>query len=137
MHSKRALNGPFPKQPEVVPEYNLVLNTDWGPWSGCNKCSSIGRRYKLGFCIITIEESQNQAGDKKRATDVKISEKDLEILKIFKYGVPCDSHILPQSVKDIPHVKNRKNEIMLGYCKVTIQYYGKMAIYISLTVSEK
>lgn len=43
---------------------------------------------------------------------------DLELMRIFKYGVPCDSHILPKSIKNLPEVKNRKNEIMTGYCRV-------------------
>lgn len=105
----------------MVPEYNLVLNTIWGPWSGCNKCRKVGRRYKLGFCTITIEQSTNVSiteGYRKRRVADKFSDKDSQILKLFEEGIPCDSHTLPQSIRNIPQIKNRKNEIMLGYCKV-------------------
>lgn len=47
-----------------------------------------------------------------------IKDSDLELFDIFRYGIPCNSHILPNSIKEHPPVKNRKNEIMTGYCQV-------------------
>lgn len=132
VHSKYALNAPYPKPPEVIPEYNLVLATEWGPWSGCNKCRKIGRRYKLGFCYITMEQSTNKTiieGNSKKRSIEKISDKDLELITIFQNGLPCDSHILPESVQNIPQIKNRRNEIMLGYCKVIPFCYNAIELH--------
>lgn len=50
---------------------------------------------------------------------VELSPVDMEFLHIFKYGIPCRSHILPKTIKDIPIIRDRKSELMVGYCKVT------------------
>lgn len=41
-----------------------------------------------------------------------------DIFKIFKFGIPCQSHVLPIKVRELPQVKTRKNEIMTGFCNI-------------------
>lgn len=63
---------------------------------------------------------QNSERDQRtiEANNKAIKQSEFELLRIFKNGIPCRSHILPKSIKNLPEVKNRKNEVMLGYCKV-------------------
>ncbi|CAG9840072.1 unnamed protein product [Diabrotica balteata] len=80
VHSPEAPFGPYPKKPQFLEEYGLVLDTEWSDWSTCSACGKVGKRHKL--------------------------------------GIPCKSHILPTSIKELKAVDFRKNEIMIGFCKV-------------------
>lgn len=56
MHPHDTPLGPYFKDAELLQEYNLVLDTEWGHWSSCSKCDDIGKRHKLGYCIIYLKD---------------------------------------------------------------------------------
>lgn len=39
-------------------------------------------------------------------------------LMLFRNKLPCKSRLLPEQVRLIPIIKNKKTEIMRQYCKV-------------------
>ncbi|XP_059046586.1 uncharacterized protein LOC131842096 [Achroia grisella] len=41
-----------------------------------------------------------------------------KLFQVFPGGLPCRSKFLPRYIRNIPTVQNRKNEIMIGMCKV-------------------
>lgn len=52
-------------------------------------------------------------------SNANVTDTDLELLRIFKDGIPCHSHIIPESIKNLQLVKQRSNEVMTGYCRVS------------------
>ncbi|CAH1176230.1 unnamed protein product [Phaedon cochleariae] len=122
VHSPQAPLGPYPKDPEVIQSYNLILDTEWSDWSRCSTCDKIGKRHKLGYCSIYSKENKelsfNDMDNDTDTTTDEITNVDLELFSIFQFGIPCNSHILPAAIKELPQVKTRHNEIMIGYCKV-------------------
>lgn len=121
MHSVEAPTGPYPQTPEVITGYNLIVDTEWSPWTACSKCDQIGRRHRLGYCVVKYEKNINKYITNNtnitEEEEVSITKEHYEFLEIFKFGIPCSSHILPHSLRKLRHVTERKNEIMTGYCK--------------------
>lgn len=62
----------------------------------------------------------------KLESEDKIEKIDLEMFTIFKFGIPCNSHILPEAVKKLPQLMARRNELMTGYCKVNRKNYYRI-----------
>ncbi|KAH0808598.1 hypothetical protein GEV33_014190 [Tenebrio molitor] len=122
VHTAEAPTGPYSQKSESISGYNLVVDTEWTPWTSCNKCNQIGRRHRLGYCIVKYEENHARDVNPRNQTEeietVNIPQQHYELLRIFKFGIPCKSHILPHSLKKLHHVTGRKNEIMSGYCKI-------------------
>ncbi|KAG5886478.1 hypothetical protein JTB14_026738 [Gonioctena quinquepunctata] len=123
VHNSEAPLGPYPKASEVIQGYNLILDTDWSEWSKCSDCGKVGRRNKLGYCIIYSKDKQklsigsNSSNITESASD-DITNVDLELFGVFQFGIPCNSHILPQAIRNLPQVISRQNEIMVGYCRI-------------------
>lgn len=128
VHPPDSVVGPYPKSPELVHNQNLVIDTEWSEWSICSKCNQVGKRHKLGYCSIyprKIEEPEltdvDSGSVEKPAEDKGVLLLDMELFFIFKFGIPCRSHILPKAFRDMEEVKQRKNEVMIGYCKQKCQ----------------
>lgn len=144
VHSNKAMRGPYAKQPEKIPEHNLVLDTEWSDWSPCSECGKAGVRHKLGYCVVyfqvdsnvtenEVSETHHFHSRKRRrrgrreitwnkkhgegVTSLHVSKVDMELIKMFKFGIPCRSHILPRSLAILPKIAQRKDEIMTGFCK--------------------
>ncbi|XP_066151045.1 Ig-like V-type domain-containing protein FAM187A isoform X2 [Euwallacea fornicatus] len=117
VHSLAAPKGPYSKKPEDI-SFDLIIDTQWGEWSVCSICGKVGKKHKLGYCTVYFKgagkDMELQAEEKRKRFESEIT----KLFKIFKYGIPCQSHILPNVVKTLPEVQGRKNEIMTGYCKV-------------------
>lgn len=60
VHTVFAAEGPYPENPKYIAEHNLLLSTKWGPWSPCSKCGNIGKRHRLGYCIIELQQGRNR-----------------------------------------------------------------------------
>lgn len=56
MHPDDTPLGPYTKGTELLQDYSLILDTEWGHWSTCSKCDEIGKRHKLGYCIIYLKD---------------------------------------------------------------------------------
>lgn len=128
---EKVLNKIHPERPWLIHQ-EIVLDTMWREWSPCSNCDKIGKKRKFGYCIILLKENLKSLIFEKNDTDVelnsvikkqfvKIPRNDIEMLHIFKYGIPCRSHILPQSIKNNIHIKQRKSEILTMFCKVRSQ----------------
>lgn len=63
-------------------------------------------------------ENKSDSNTLKVSVKFNISSEDMEILRVFKYGVPCRSHILPHLFKNIAEVGSRPSEMLTGLCKV-------------------
>ncbi|KAH1006834.1 hypothetical protein HUJ05_007527 [Dendroctonus ponderosae] len=111
VHSPADPSGPYSKKPEEI-AFNLVLDTEWGEWSTCSTCGNVGRKHKMGYCNVYRKALESNNRTKRSAEELE------EIFQIFKYGIPCQSHILPPEVRRLPAVQARRNEIMTGFCHV-------------------
>ncbi|XP_050294335.1 uncharacterized protein LOC126734672 isoform X1 [Anthonomus grandis grandis] len=111
-----APRGPHPRKPEQIDDggNQFVLDTEWGEWSSCSKCGEVGKRNKLGYCNVYYGQLDNKEPDEVYNGSSELK----ELFKIFKYGIPCHSHILPVELKENPAVQARKNEIMMGFCQI-------------------
>lgn len=49
---------------------------------------------------------------------VKVINETEELLKIFVYGIPCRSFLLPKDIRENKIVSNYTTQIMIGFCKV-------------------
>ncbi|XP_066249514.1 Ig-like V-type domain-containing protein FAM187A [Euwallacea similis] len=118
VHSPSAPKGPYSKKPENIP-FGLIIDTQWGEWSVCSTCDKVGKKHKLGYCTVYFKGVGNNMELEAEENGRKRFESEItNLFKIFKYGIPCQSYILPNVVKTLPEVRGRKNEIMIGYCKV-------------------
>ncbi|XP_044744457.1 Ig-like V-type domain-containing protein FAM187A [Coccinella septempunctata] len=113
VHPKTAEHGPYPKEDFLLPQHNIRIHTEWGPWSPCSECGKIGKHHRYGFCVVQFQSGEDEQIRRARS----ITKKNLEILKTFPAGIPCSSHILPVDIKRFPDVKNRRDEIMIGFCQ--------------------
>ncbi|XP_074037052.1 uncharacterized protein [Leptinotarsa decemlineata] len=125
VHNPETPLGPYPKKFEIIQGYQLIVDTEWTEWSKCSTCGKVGRKNKLGYCTVYSKEKHKLtlASNSTNETDnaQKITNVDLELFDVFQFGIPCVSHILPKSIKELPQVKSRRNEIMVGYCKTKCQ----------------
>ncbi|CAG9564280.1 unnamed protein product [Danaus chrysippus] len=46
-------------------------------------------------------------------------EESSKLFEVYPDGIPCRSRILPPSIRNMPSVQQRPNEIMLGLCRVS------------------
>lgn len=61
MHSPNAPKGPYPKDDENIYEYDLKLETQWGAWSPCSKCGQVGKKHKLGYCNVVLQNAEQKS----------------------------------------------------------------------------
>ncbi|XP_057655433.1 uncharacterized protein LOC130893390 [Diorhabda carinulata] len=128
VHNQRAPLGPYPKVPEYLNEYNLVLDTEWSDWSTCSTCGIVGKKHKLGYCSVYSKETKSTTSKENEInTNFSVSHNktiktvqnaDFELFNVFKFGIPCNSHIMPISIGELPPVRTRNNEIITGFCKL-------------------
>ncbi|CAH2984358.1 unnamed protein product [Chilo suppressalis] len=133
--------GPHPASAVSLRVYNVSVSvfTDWSPWSECSDCGRVGRRRKYGFCYIKIEnrdKSKEIVNDAVARTNLLDKDDELllqhtsRLLKAFTDGVPCRSRILQSKFLILANVSQRRDEIMLGLCKVS--YLFKMFFQIPI-----
>lgn len=109
-------------------KYNLLVTTEWSVWSPCSTCGKVGRKHKIGHCFVslnenantTLNETSNSTNANLETAHHKVTNLDLEYFHIFKYGIPCKSHILPESIERLHEISSRNSEVMVGFCKVRI-----------------
>ncbi|KAG5333106.1 F187B protein, partial [Acromyrmex charruanus] len=83
-----------------VSEYKLKVYTTWATWSSCSTCDAVGIKQRYGYCTVSLlEMSDHKSFINKRNK------------------LPCKSRFLPEQVRLIPIIKNKKIEIMRQYCK--------------------
>lgn len=86
-------------------ENNLKVFTQWSSWSDCSQCGKMGRRRKVGLCML---DKINQ--------DKRISPEDLPIIDLYPNGIPCRSTVIPTSFKSIKEIGSRHSETLIGNC---------------------
>ncbi|XP_076330988.1 Ig-like V-type domain-containing protein FAM187A [Tachypleus tridentatus] len=99
--------GPFAKKEKHLGKNNLLIFTKWSKWSPCDRCGKVGRRRRVGFCMI-----------KKLKANRPVVPEDVRILSSYPDGIPCRSTLLPEKLKNLKDIKERKSENMVGFCKV-------------------
>lgn len=95
----------------------------------CYRSGSNRARLPYILMIFTLNAFQAFTNDSFTFDTPKIMKKEnnsvlpihIELVKVFQYGIPCSSYILPQSIKNLEQVRNRSNEVMVGYCKVSTE----------------
>jgi hypothetical protein len=134
---------------QIVPEHDVQVYTEWGTWSPCGKCGKVGTRVRFGICTVKLlqdgflETNTTEVTDKlsdvtehlkstHEMTDTippiqkareyiqTVKQQSTKIMMLFKKGIPCRSSLLPQDLKSIPEIGERKSEIMVAFCKVCI-----------------
>ncbi|KYM84221.1 hypothetical protein ALC53_05458 [Atta colombica] len=110
-----------------VSEYKLKVYTTWTTWSSCSTCDTVGIKLRYGYCTVSLfEMSDNKSFINKRASIMnKLQHMKRDIKKVqlktalmlFKNKLPCKSRFLPEQVRLIPVIKNKKIEIVRQYCK--------------------
>ncbi|GBM92792.1 hypothetical protein AVEN_117489-1 [Araneus ventricosus] len=86
---------------------NLMVFLKWSEWSECNRCNSVGRRRRVGICMV-----------KKIDTVSPTKPVDTQILKEYRYGIPCRSGLLPKAIRELSTIQTAKSEFMIGFCKI-------------------
>lgn len=94
-------------KPVVLKEHNLRVFTYWSSWSMCNQCNKIGKRRKIGVCMI-----------QKRYINKPIEPIDLPIIALYPDGIPCRSTILPKEISRNREIRLRPSETIIGDCYV-------------------
>lgn len=116
------MKGPYATPSKTLENLNIVIDTIWTESSPCSRCGKVGKRHRYGHCILfhnKIEQRRSNANNTNEVQTTKVIPKDeMDLLKIFREGIPCQSYILPQAMKQIPEVQERNTQIMIGYCKV-------------------
>ncbi|XP_018318660.1 uncharacterized protein LOC108732390 isoform X2 [Agrilus planipennis] len=113
-------SNPHPAPPKLITQHNVYIYTEWSQWSPCSRCGKVGKIFKTGYCtVISGDYFDNSEDNTNKIKTLKSDESGsgFELFTIFKLGIPCQSHILPSSIKYLDEVQNRKNEIMIGFCK--------------------
>nr|XP_021002966.2 Ig-like V-type domain-containing protein FAM187A [Parasteatoda tepidariorum] len=49
---------------------------------------------------------------------------DTQILNEYKKGIPCRSHLLPEPIRNLPAVIDKKSEFVVGFCKIPCASFG-------------
>ena len=116
--------------PEAIPGHGLLVFTAWETWSPCSKCDSVGKRVRPGICtvkllpdgflVLNAVNATSQITLSNPATKVTQTEErqTMRILTLFQKGIPCRSSLLPQGLRTIPEIHQRKSEVMIAFCKV-------------------
>ncbi|KYM97984.1 hypothetical protein ALC62_11330, partial [Cyphomyrmex costatus] len=114
-----------------VPAYKLKVYTTWTTWSSCSTCDAVGIKLRYGYCTVSLSEMlehksfinknapiMNKLQHMKR--DIKKVQLQMALM-LFKNKLPCKSRFLPEQVRLIPVIKNKRTEIMKQYCKKKCQ----------------
>ncbi|XP_076380669.1 Ig-like V-type domain-containing protein FAM187A [Megalopta genalis] len=134
-----------PHKPHAVPEkmlskYDLLISTTWTTWTQCSTCDIVGRKNRYGYCFIssrenikrrgtvseryideqteTIDQPSSESADQTTNLSENVISKIKMALHVFRNQLPCKSEYVPNEIRDMPDVKNRKTELMIKYCKV-------------------
>ncbi|CAG2068793.1 unnamed protein product, partial [Timema podura] len=123
-------NKPHRRPPKIVDELNLEVFSNWEPWSACSQCNNVGKRVRFGMCTVKLidEDAVNNEDSNSTTTSITIDatqeniddqmKESIEILKLFKKGIPCRSPLLPEKLRNLPQISGRQSEIITGFCKV-------------------
>jgi hypothetical protein len=134
-----APKGLYSQPQEVVPGYDFQVFTDWAKWSPCSKCGKVGMKVRSGICKVRLMQdnvlkntsnimntssdktenlkSSNETSANQTARTVK--KETMQIMTLFKKGIPCRSSLLPPEIQPIPTILTRKSEVMTAFCKVS------------------
>lgn len=63
VHTKESGKQPQPTPPEEIEDYNLIIDTEWGQWSSCSTCDEVGKKHKIGYCVILLSEKHSHVSD--------------------------------------------------------------------------
>lgn len=110
LHVKKVVlpyaEGPHPAPAEYFDSYNVEVFTEWQPWAQCGQCGVDSERRRQGACTVKrMDKSGASSG-----------EEDLSFLRKYPKGVPCQSLLLPDSIAQIPQIRNRSNEVQSAGC---------------------
>ncbi|KPJ07534.1 Ig-like V-type domain-containing protein FAM187A [Papilio machaon] len=112
-------HGPYPSLPERLSPA-LMTFIRWSVWSGCSRCGQVGRQRRYGYCYVRYIDTSgsNVKNNSSESNNAILRVEDINIFQAFPEGIPCKSNLLPVTIIELPAVAMRKNEIMLGLCKV-------------------
>lgn len=107
---ERRISIPEFKMNELLPtvkmdEHNLQLFTLWSGWSMCNQCNRIGKRRKVGICMVN-----------KIYNNRPIKPLDIPIISLYPDGIPCRSTLLPRELARLRKIRFRPSETIIGDC---------------------
>lgn len=88
-------------------EHNLHVFTLWSRWSYCNACNKMGKRKKVGICMVN-----------KIYSNRPIKPFDIPIIALYPDGIPCRSTLLPREISRLKVVRQRPSETIMGDCYV-------------------
>lgn len=94
-------------KPVALKEHNLRVFTFWSGWSMCNQCNKIGKRRKVGMCMI-----------QKIYSNKPIEPIDIPIISLYPDGIPCRSTVLPKEVSRMRDIRFRPSETIMGDCYI-------------------
>lgn len=57
MKPKSAKIGPYALDPLQIADTRIVLWSEWTEWSQCGYCDIVGRKFKIGYCKISLFEN--------------------------------------------------------------------------------
>ncbi|KAI8420516.1 hypothetical protein MSG28_008989 [Choristoneura fumiferana] len=123
-------HGPYASPPRTLDNQGLTVFSSWAPWSECSTCGGVGRRRRYGMCYVKIAENKADNGTNKGE---QLLTEDTKIFEDFPGGLPCRSENLPASLLSIPEVRGRRNEIMMGLCKIPCKNTSKQDLDVFLT----
>ncbi|CAG5019872.1 unnamed protein product [Parnassius apollo] len=118
-HSSR---GPYSSPPKPITS-ELVVFSSWSVWSECSRCGVVGRRRRYGICYVGYGElnqnkNKDEASDSSSEDSVLLDDVGIKLFQAFPGGVPCGSQLLPKTIKKLPALGSRRNEIMIALCKI-------------------
>lgn len=80
----------------------------------------------------TLSDESDKVSNQPDTTDFIVQPKKVDkdllsliniILPLFRNKLVCRSAHTPKRIQNIPDIKNRKSEMMIGFCKVTLDRY--------------
>ncbi|KAL1117237.1 hypothetical protein AAG570_004563 [Ranatra chinensis] len=117
VHGHQAPKGPYAAPPIYLSDH-VLLETSWGQWTRCSKCNKVGKRYRLGSCMVRVSSYPDRAKFHEDAKNAPVWIKEILALSLFYQGVPCRSQLVPPRIRKVEGVLTRPSEIMVSYCKV-------------------
>lgn len=78
-------------------------------------------RYRVFEKSITRYRVSEKSITRYRVVDIQIAKLQfihVTTFSVYPQGIPCRSQLLPLSIKNLPELQSRNNEIMIGLCKV-------------------